>query len=610
MKRWGHPLLASRVVLPRAQSFLPLADQEFVIVAVLKVTKGASLGQIIALHTERTILGRHPSSQIVLDDGAVSRHHAEIVDDDGRFFVEDLKSRNGTEVNGVRISGRTELRDGDAIRVCDHAFQFLKNPDREPTDKKKVYIGYNVLPTGMATVDDEDDSRPTGPQPVVNPPPLSGDGSSVLSSLEASSSGRGLRLNVRPEVKLRAILEISSALGRVLDFQEVLSVILKSLFKIFNQADAGFVLLRDAEGDRLRVEASLCNSPTDDEVPISMTVVRQAMDQTQAILSADVMGDRRFRSSESLTDLKLRSLMCAPLLASDGTAMGVIQLSTLEVSQPFTSDDLDVLVSVCAQAALAVENATLHDAIVRRRDMERDVEFAAQVQQGFLPSVPPDLKGFQFADYYKAAFHVGGDYFDYIRLPDGKIAIAIGDVAGKGVSAALLMARLHASARYHLLSTPMPGAAMTGLNAEISNSGFGFRLITLVFAIVDPVSNAIIISNAGHLPPVHRKADGAVSLIGMRESGLPLGVLPDQEFNELTLYLDPGESLIFYTDGITEAMNGAEEMYGKVRLQTAVQKAPASAKDQVTKLVQSVEMFCGPSPQRDDICVTAVRRLP
>jgi sigma-B regulation protein RsbU (phosphoserine phosphatase) len=96
----------------------------------------------------------------------------------------------------------------------------------------------------------------------------------------------------------------------------------------------------------------------------------------------------------------------------------------------------------------------------------------------------------------------------------------------------------------------------------------------------------------------------------MRESGLPLGVLPDQEFNELTLYLDPGESLIFYTDGITEAMNGAEEMYGKVRLQTAVQKAPASAKDQVTKLVQSVEMFCGPSPQRDDICVTAVRRLP
>ena len=574
--------------------------------AFLKVTKGPSAGQIIPLHPERTILGRHPSSQVVLDDGAVSRHHAEVVEEAGHFFVNDFESRNGTEVNGARITSKTELRDGDSIRVCDHTFQFfLKALDREP-NRRKVFIGNQVVSPGMGTVDDQDDSKPTGPPPII-PANLAGEGSSVLSALEASSTGRGLRLNVRPEVKLRAVLEISSALGRLLDPEEVLAVILKSLFKIFNQADSGFVLLKEADSDKLRIRASMCLAPNDEDVPISMTVVRQAMDQTQAILSADVMGDRRFRSSESLTDLRLRSLMCAPLLGTDGVAMGVIQLSTLEASHPFSSDDLDLLVSVCAQAALAVENATLHDTIVRRRDMERDMAFAAQVQQGFLPSVPPQAEGFEFADFYKAAYHVGGDYFDYVRLPDGRIAVAIGDVAGKGVSAALLMARLHASARYHLISSPTPAAAMTGLNQEISNSGLGFRMITLVFAILDPATKTVCIANAGHLPPVRRHADGTVELIGMRESGLPLGVLPDHQYFDMQVTLKPGEALVFYTDGITEAMDQKDQMYANSRLLASVKSSKPCIKSLVTELVNSVQSFCGSAAQRDDICVTALR---
>lgn len=580
---------------------------EPVIVAFLKVTKGPSAGQIVNLHPERTVLGRHPSSQVVLDDGAVSRQHAEILVVNGVHFLEDMNSRNGTEINGTRIDNRVELRDGDVIQVCDHAFQFLTRLDREPASpRKKVFIGDNIVHPGTKTVDDQDDSVPTGPQQAPPKVPTT-EGSSVLSSLEATPTGRGLRLNVRPEVKLRAVLEISTALGRVLDLREVLPVILQSLFKIFNQADSGFILLKDPESDKLRVQASQGSTPDDDEIPISMTVVRQAMEQTQAILSADVMGDRRFRSSESLTDLKLRSLMCAPLLATDGRALGVIQLSTLEVSQPFTSDDLDLLVSVSAQAALAVENATLHDAIVRRRDVERDMAFAAQVQQGFLPSVPPQAEGFQFADYYKAAYQVGGDYFDYVRLPDGRIAIAIGDVAGKGVSAALLMARLHASARYHLTSSSSPAAAMTGLNTEISGSGLGFRLITLVFAVLDPRTNTVCLANAGHLPPAFRHANGEVKFIGMRESGLPLGVLPEQQFNEMTIELRRGEALVFYTDGITEAMNSREEMFGKDRLLPAIRAATGDASAIVNAIVESVEAFCGTAAQRDDICITAVR---
>lgn len=584
-----------------------IADLELVIVAFLKVTKGTFAGQMVVLQGDRTILGRHPTSQIVLEDGAVSRHHAEIVQENGCFFIEDLRSRNGTEVNNTKILGRTELRDGDGIRVCDHTFEFCLKPDTDST-RKKLFIRTEPVAPGSGTVDDGDDGKPPSP-PLKPTPTLNSEGSSVLSSLEASSTGRGLRLNVRSEVKLRAVLDISSALGRVLNLNDVLPIILKSLFKIFNQADAGFVLLLDPDTNKPVVRASLCQHPNDDEVPISMTVVRQAMEQTQAILSADVLGDRRFRSSESLTDLKLRSLMCAPLLSTEGRALGVIQLSTLEVSQPFTSDDLDLLVSVSAQAALAVENATLHDAVLNQRDLERDMEFAAQVQQGFLPSQPPEVEGFEFADYYMATFHVGGDYFDYVRLPDGRLAVAIGDVAGKGVSAALLMARLHTSARYHLLSSNSPAMAMSSLNAEVAGSGLGFRLITLIFAVLDPKTNRVCIANAGHLPPVYHTASSGNRFIGMTESGLPLGVLPEQDFHELTIELKPGESLLFYTDGITEAMDSKEEMFGKHRLMDVVELPHATVKSLVNSLMKSVDQFCGPAPQRDDICVTALRRV-
>lgn len=583
--------------------------------AFLKVIKGTSAGQLLALSGERTILGRHPSCQIVLDNGSVSRQHAQITDSSGTFFIEDLRSRNGTQVNGASIRGRTELRDGDEVHVCDYAFQFTRAAGRPVVvpGQGRDSVRKSAVPLVASlreTVDDNDDDEgpsPTGPQSVVQQ--LS-DSSSVIAALEAGSSARGLRLNVRPEVKLRAVLEISAALGRLLKLEDVLPVILKSLFKIFPQADWGFVLLQDIDSDKLRVRAQWSRRPDDEEeVPISMTVVRQAMNDAQAILSADVMGDRRFQTSESLVDLQLRSLMCAPLTDTAGTALGVIQLSTLDVSQPFNADDLDLLVSVTAQASLAVEIATLHDTVLRQRDYERDMEFAAQVQHGFLPEHPPELQGYEFADYYESAFSVGGDYFDYVWLPDGRVALAVGDVAGKGVSAALLMARLHASARYHLLSACSPSKAMNSLNVEVANSGLGFRFITLAFAVVDPKSNEVCISNAGHLPPVRRTADGRAELLGMNESGMPLGIAADQQFEELVVKLQPGESLLFYTDGITEAMNSKNELFGKHRLMQAIASCGAPARDLVKSLVTSVEQFCDSSPQRDDICITAVRRV-
>ena len=574
-------------------------------VAYLRVIKGSSAGQVLALSGEPVVLGRHPTCQIVLDNASVSRQHAQIVEEHGIFLVEDLRSRNGTQVNRQSIRGRTELRDGDEIKVCDYAFTFMRKATGPAIP---IAPGSSVIAIGgiRETVSSHDAEIDSEPELIASEKSL--ESSSVLTSISAGSSAQGLRLNVRPEAKLRAILEISMALGKVIVLSEMLPVILNSLFKIFPQADSGFVLLKDHNSDKLRIRCSQSRRSSDDNVPVSMTVVRQAMDSGQAILSADVYGDRRFQHSESIAEMQLRSLMCTPLMDTSGTAMGVLQVSTFDVSQPFNSDDLDVLVSVGAQAGLAVENGAMHETLLKQRDIERDMEIAAQVQMSFLPSVPPTVPGYEFADYYAAAQSIGGDYFDFIRLPDGRIALIIGDVAGKGIPAALLMARLHASIRYHLFNALCAGGALNSLNFEMAGSDLGFRFITLSIAILDPAKHEIQLASAGHLPPVLRRDRKGAEIIGHRESGLPLGVVAEQTYESLRIPMAPNDTILFYTDGITEAMNARNELFAKERARQIIADGPQSVTELIPTLIDAVGSFCDGRAQRDDICVIGLRR--
>jgi serine phosphatase RsbU (regulator of sigma subunit) len=436
------------------------------------------------------------------------------------------------------------------------------------------------------------------------------DASSIISTLSARSAGT-MRLGVKPEAKLKAVLEISKSLAQTLKLDDVLQKLLDELFKIYPQADEGFVLLNDPEGERLVVKAAEERGTTANSGSLraSMTIVKHAMESGQAILSADALEDSRFNMSESLSGLEIRSMLCVPLMSQQGHALGVIQLDTKSLRQQFSADDLDLLVSIGSQASLAVENANMHEEMLRQRDIERELEFATQVQLGFLPNQRPRLPGYEFHDYYEAALRVGGDYFDYISLSDGRVAVALADVAGKGIPAALLMARLYSSARLHLFTQPNAGLALTALNAEIHSSGLGFRFITFVVVIVNPATHEVTIANAGHLPPLLRRPDGTVEAIGRKQSGMPLGVAPRQEYGELQLPLEPGMSLTLYTDGITEAMNPLNDIYGRARLESFLAKAPTRAEDLIKSLVADVEDFCGDRAQRDDMCLVSLRRV-
>ena len=225
---------------------------------------------------------------------------------------------------------------------------------------------------------------------------------------------------------------------------------------------------------------------------------------------------------------------------------------------------------------------------------------------GLLPQQRPRLRDYGIFDYYQPARTVGGDYFDYIALPDGRLAIAIGDVAGKGIPAALWMARLYSATRSHLFSTNGAASALAALNAEIDVDAVGHRFITFLIAILDPERNEVTVANAGHLPILQRSPDGSVSRLGFEYSGLPLGIDPTQTFREMQASVKDDAVLLLHTDGVTDAMNADHETFTRERVETYLAGCDGDAESITKGLIREVRHFQGNVSQADDLCVVCL----
>jgi serine phosphatase RsbU (regulator of sigma subunit) len=581
---------------------LPVAGVVLVTAAVegrrfmpfVKATNGPEAGRRYDLNGPESVLGRHPDCQIVVDVGAVSRQHAKILTVGGDFFLEDLNSRNGTLLNGKLINERQKLRDGDLLQICDVAFSF--HDERKPPPSI-------LAPSGAA--------EGTGTSTVLIDDMADESGSTIMSKVDVSSDSTGrLQMVASPEVKLNAILEISRNLGKALALDEVLPQLLNGLFKIFVQADRGFIVMRTEEGRLAPLWTKVRRKDSDDTIRISRTIVERVMETKEAILSADAAADSRFEMSQSIADFRIRSMMCAPLLDSERKSIGVLQIDTLDQRKRFQPEDLEVLASVAVQAGTAIDNARLHDASLRQQAVERDLEVAREVQRGFLPKNPAEVTGYSFFNYYEPANHVGGDYFDYIFLPDGRIAVLVADVVGHGIAAALLMAKLSAEARFSLAVEPDPARAVTRLNAAMSQLQVD-RFVTMIMGVLNPNSNEVTIVNAGHMAPMLRHADGTVDEPGEELAGLPLGITDDFEYEQHQITLQPGELLTMYTDGINECSNNQGEMYGIESIRQKVQEATTGVTPQKMgeTIVADVRRFMGATQQDDDMCLVCFGRV-
>jgi serine phosphatase RsbU (regulator of sigma subunit) len=555
--------------------------------AFLELVRGSSPGTRYELNGGESIIGRSAECAVPIDTPAVSRRHAAVTRDGDGYYIEDLKSRNKTFLNEQEVVQRVRLNDGDRLVICDHEFRF--------------FIGRSSSTLGV---------HESSIAELVDDTKAGSSRASVMATFDVSGKSASWGLSAKPEVKLAALLEISNNLAQTLSLADILPKLLDSLFKIFTQADRGFVVMRTRpDGPIAPVAVKTRRAGDEERMRISRTIVEEAMKNRKAFLSADAASDERFGMAQSIADFSIRSLICAPMISADGESIGVIQIDTLNQRARFTDEDLEVLASVASQAAVAIDNAKMHEEVVLRRALERDMELARQMQRTLLPSKPPQVPGYFFFDYYQAARQVGGDYFDYVPLPGGRYAVIVGDVAGKGVPAALMMARLSADVRFSLASEPDPATAIQQINDSFAQHDWSDRFVTMIALVLNPAANELTMVNAGHMAPFLRGRGGVVEEIGEEAAGLPLGVAPGYEYQAYTHLLEPGDTVTLFTDGFSEAMNADRELYGLDRLKVQIGSPAANVADFGQRILDDVRQFVNGVDQADDMCLVCFGRM-
>lgn len=558
----------------------------------LRRANGEQRGHCIELLGDEFIIGRAPDCHLVLDPQGVSRHHARIGRDAQSHFVEDLQSRNTTKLNDEVLTPRVRqpLKPGDKINICDVEFDYLLQLEPErPEDESEVLV----------TDRDEQSTLHT------------------LDAITVTADGS----KVSAERKLAAVLEITQNLSSALEIDEVAPKVLDTLFELFPMAERAFLILKDPQTDRLvrkafkhrQSRSSRFGGAPADEPPMSLSrsIVNHVLERKQAVLSQDAGNDANLPVSASIADLKIRSVMCAPLVTPDAQALGIIQMDTTSARQ-FQQEDLDLLAAVARQSAISIQNARMHEDSMHQERVRRDLKLAEQVQRSFLPDSLPKVPGYQFFAYYHAAYNVGGDYYDFVPLPGDRLGIALADVSGKGIPAALMMAKFSGHTRYCILSKESPGPATNMLNEMLCEAALDERFITLSLGVLDPAEGRYTISSAGHLPILVRRASGKVEELGADIAGFPLGIMPGWDYPQLEIQLNPGDVAVVYSDGITDARSPADQLYHSVedpRLNRRLADLAGGPEAVGRALLQEIREFSAGEQQADDMTIICFGRV-
>lgn len=555
--------------------------------AYLTAISGSAFGKRLELTKPATTLGRHPECDIIIDVGAVSRQHARIEMVDNGFQLVDLNSRNGTYLNGHLIERSTKLQDGDLIRICDVEYSF-----HDPVLQGSSELRVGGSSFGIMMVEDaQDESKQRA----------------VKNKLDIRGSTYGTQLTTTAEARLQAVLDISQSLGRSVRLEEVLPKVLDTLFRIFLQADRAFIVLIE-NGQLIPKWIKTRHEDQQESFRISRTVMREVMATKEAIISLDASSDERFEMAHSISSFRIRSMIVAPLLDSQGEAIGAIQMDTVDSKRQFEKGDLEILASIAVQAGISIENAQLHEVVLEQNRVEQDLQLARQVQQAFLPSKPPQVDGYNFYNHYLPADQVGGDYFDYIPLSGDRLAIIVADVVGHGVAAAMLMAKVSAETRYCLASHEDLAEAISILNQRISSLNLR-RFVTFLCLRLELKTGKIDIVNAGHMLPIWlRKQTQSVMEPGDDEAGVPLGVTKDYQYENLSITMEPTDELILYTDGISEAPDTNGSMYGIDRLRNFAMNSDGDIGALGESIMNDVYEFTLNTRQADDMCLVILKR--
>jgi serine phosphatase RsbU (regulator of sigma subunit) len=541
--------------------------------AELKIQTADGSRERFPLSKPRITIGRARSSDVFLPDQWLSRHHAAVEQKNGAYYLLDLGSKNGTLLNGERVSGDRRLRDGDVITLGEHLLVF--------------------------SMEDELDERPP-------------EGTRVFSAKELSDIKTKPSIDPEELARQNRVLGVLSEAARALivhrPLHELFEQVLDLLFEAV-PAERGAIMLLEGAPPQPAIKASRSRQGQP-ITRLSRTIVRRVLDKKEALLISSVMDDASFSTQDSILATGIRSAMCAPLwYTATGTeqdaVIGLVYVDSLMASHSFNEEDVRILTALANVAAAKIENARLLEENLEKRVLEEEMRTAAEIQRNLLPQRAPAVPGYGVVGSNRPCRTVGGDYYDF-GMDGGRLHFALGDVSGKGTGAALLMTVLRAAVRGHW-GVGEPAEAVARINRTVCQNVTPGKYVTFFMGRLDPETGAMAYVNAGHNPPIVVRADG--TLDSLTTGGVVLGLFEEGEYEQAATRLGPGDVLVVFSDGVTETWNPDDVEFGDARLAELVRQGrDLDAAGLEAEILRELERFAEGTKATDDRTLIVIKR--
>jgi phosphoserine phosphatase RsbU/P len=522
------------------------------------------------------LVGRGPFNHVVLDDARISRHHAKISPEPAGCVVYDLDSANGTFVNDAPTK-RHLLAPGDLVRFGPFRFRYESEGDASARGRTS-----SLPPSEELTRRGFD-----APTRIVG---------QVDAQLPTTLIGRASLVDLEEaDRKLRTLFAFVHAIAATLDAGELLDRFAQNLLDAFPSAELAMVYTADAETNTMQPRRALSrDEPEAHLLPLPAELYLEVVQRGKALLSAPI--SLEFDDGEG--DASGLS-MHAPMLYR-GQVLGVLAVKSSERAS-FTQGDLDLLTALASHAALAQQNTKMYEESLARERLAQDLVLAQQIQKSFLPSELPDVVPYRFVAEYRPAHSVGGDFYDVFWQSPERIGVIVGDVSGKGVSAALLMARVSSDLRTAMLTEREPAAALSVVNRAVVARGQHDIFVTALCVSIDVRRRHVVLANAGHMPPyVRRLAEGDLRRVDEGTSS-PLGLFDDVVYVQAELDLESGDTLVLTTDGVHEATNERGAQLGFEGLEAVLRVGSSDPDALVGRVMAAVRTHVAGGAQYDDL---------
>ncbi len=546
---------------------------------------GPIAGRRFKLDAGEYVIGRRSDCQIFVPDMRVSRQHARLWRDGEVWSLEDLGSNNGTFINGVRLHQATAIRHDDEILIANNRIRVEGQDASSETRGEGQAV--TIVDVGASSLirSRDDGFSSSGRYPIVS------------SSLINVADQRAVRLIER---KLDALTQILNATASSDSADALLQKLVDALLDLFPQAEDVGVLVEDERSGELRVQCQKHRKQAfGGDLRVPGTIIEHVVSDRRGVL----LGDGGSDTNAGEEDVGTR--MGAPLIYH-GSHYGVVYVESKQVG--FRQEDVDLLQAIATQAGLAIHAARVANQLAQRDRLERDLRVARQIQRSLLPANVPQVVGLDFAVHYEPAYQIGGDFYDFIWHDPSHLGLAVGDVAGKAISAALYMARLTSELRSRAPIARTPARLLRRVNQEMTSLGDDGMFATLVYCIYDLENRSLVFTNAGHCVPLLRRGDRVFPLQAERAHTPPVGVTPDLEAGEARVQLHSGDMLIMVSDGIIEARDTRGNEYGLSRLSRRIRTARGRTEDVIKAILADIDNHSRDQTQGqgDDMTIVAM----